>query len=348
MPLSEEISGGINRRLYLTPKNLLNVGTDLAINFKGGIFRGSDNLAIIGGNGAYVGSMADINGGRVTQFATLPDTVITFSVDFVVKIDYNDQSIMVCSRTGQNIAKTTNTGASWSDIGANLRALSYVDIASWRGNRLVAAVLSGGGGTPADVSIDGGASWTAFDDGQPGPGVGHDFMTSDPSHTVLVSLGDNGITTCFADDVTVLANWNVLDANTDFGVTSGFNSYAFNSLATKFIAMSQSAHILTTEDFITWIEIDRDINPFINALNPITTATSIVHIDALNGWLLWSDNAQGLTAFVPSNESPVNTIFTGSQLGAAIAADGRGGAISNGDDAIFLGSNNKIVNTLQT
>ena len=349
MPLSEELAGGINRRFIVAARNLFNNGSQNPVNFFGGVFDPFNNQAIIGGNNSYIGFMADLQGGKITESAALPSTAIANGQMRIVKIDFNNQTIYALdpSNNSEEIAASADGGASWFDIGTNLPAGFYNDISSWRpiaGNSQLIAARGGGAGG-GQVSDDGGATWVGFDTQQPGPGADTDYIVTDPEHKVLVTLGDNGITTCFADDVTVPGNWNVLDANTDFGVGSGFATFAFNNDATKFIAVSVSRALLTTVDFVNWIEIDRDLNPFINVGTQGSGINGIVHVAALNGWILYSDDDQGNMAFVPSNESPVNTIFAGNVIGVEPASIPNlpTASVSDGDNIVIALADNKAM-----
>jgi len=350
MPLSEEVSGGISRRFIVAPRNLFNNGAQNPVNFWGGVFDPFNNQAIIGGNNSYIGFMSDLQGGKITESAALPSTAIANGDMLIVKIDFNNQTIyaMDPGNNSEEIAASTDGGATWFDIGTNLPAGFYNDISSWRrtaGNNQIVTARGGGAGG-GQVSDDDGATWVGFDTQQPGPGADTDYIATDAEHKWLVTLGDNGITTTDEDDVTVPGNWNVLDANTDFGVTSGFGAFAFNNDGTKFIAVAISGMLLTTEDFINWIEIDRDLNPFWNVGNVGSQMNGIVHVAALNGWILYSDDDQGNMAFVPSNESPVNTIFAGNVFGATVQASQPNfptASVSDGDSVVIALSSNKSI-----
>lgn len=354
MPLTGEVSAGLGRRFLVAPKSLHNVGSDVGINFFGGVYDPFNNQGIIGGDVSYLGFMADLTSGKVTESAALPSTAIPSGSWRIVKIDYNNQQIYVMDpgSLSEEIAASSDGGASWFDIGTNLPAGFYNDISSWRtiaGNDTIIAARGGGAGG-VQTSDDNGATWTGFDAQQPGPGPDTNYLATDAEHKWLVTLGTNGITTTDQDDVTVAGNWNVLDANSDFGVTSGFNSFAFNSDGTKFIANSVNGHLLTTVDFINWVEIPQDDNPFWNANGPGAQINGIVHVNDLNGWLLFSDDDKGTFAFVPSNESPVNTIFAGNYLGDPVSASLNNFplcAISDGTNALWGFSVNQSVTTLR-
>ncbi len=354
MPLSEPRTGGINRRFIVGEKPLFNNGIDNGINFFGGVFDPFNNQAIIGGDNSYIGFMSDLQGAKITESAALPSTAIPNGEMRIVKIDYNNQSIYAFDpgASSEEIAASTDGGASWFDIGTNLPAGFYNDISSWRvigGNNTIIAARGGGAGG-VQTSDDDGATWVGFDAQQPGPGPDTNYLATDPEHKVLVTLGTNGITTCFADDVTVAGNWNVLAANVDFGVTSGFATFAFNNDGTKFIAVSINGRLLTTEDFINWIEIDRDLNPFWNTNGVQAQINGIVHVADLNGWILHSDDSGGTMAFVPSNESPINTIFSGNVMGFQVSASLNNfptAAVSDGSAALIAYSNNRSIVTLR-
>lgn len=345
MPLFFPSSAGINRSLFLSSKNVFSDGADTAIDFQGAVYDTLNNQGIIGGNGAFIGFMSDIQNGKIVQSAALPDSSGAAIVDCErVRINYNtlnNGEIMVSdAQILQAVAISADGGASWTDIGQNGRALPVRDVCSWRDNLLF---LSGNSNN-CELSADNGATFGApFDIPLSGPSPSTQFLFTDPDQTVLIATSNTGISTLFNDDPTVSGDWNNFDA-TALPVTSGWNGVAVAGDISSACAVSATGRIVTTTDFINWTEIPQADNPLLNGSGPIINPPStVVFVDALDGYFIFADNLDGIVMFISATD--LTTVRSGSLLSDAVVT-GIIWGISDGNDILIPANSNKVVTTL--
>ena len=347
MPLTQPSGGGIDRRLYTTVKQAFSRGADTGIAFLAGVYDGDNDRGIIGGDGSFVGFITDLTKNKIDQAATLPSSVIVGLVDCErVRLNYNSANlgeIMITdTAVSQAVVISADSGASWTDIGQNMRAAPAQDICSWR-DQLIALFSAT---TNCDLSSDNGATFpTTFDTQLPGPSQTAQFLFTDPAQTVLVSAGNTGLSCCFEDDVTIPANWNSFTAP---GVTSGWRSVAIADDASSAVAVAVAGAIFHTTDFITWTAIPTDDNPFLNGSGPLPVAPdSVVFIDDLDGYLLINDATPAIVAFIA--ETDLTTVLVGSHLGSDVFAFPATEPIgfSDGENLWIRCNGNDVITTLE-
>ncbi len=347
MPLTQPSGGGLDIRALMNSRDwrVNSSGTDLGINFRSCFRDILNDRILIGGNSTFVGFKNKIaDSGGITQSPVSPSTVITAGDIERIKPSSVDNGVLVKSGINTSeFARSPDSGATWFDIGAGLRALSYRDITSWKNGQLIAAARSA---TNLDISQDNGATWPVIASSQAIGSNLSEFLFTNPDEDILISLTLTGLEFCTVEDVTVPGNWNALDASV-FGVGTGWHGGAVNDAGTKgcFISISGTI-ILTNDNFQTIFEFDRDLNPYVNGVGESGPPNWVTYWPAQDGFLMIGQNSTPATVFFIPADGGMTTGIVGYLFGSTgqpafqgtnnqMCTDGLNCMLPNGSNLVF-------------
>jgi len=302
MPLSEPRGGGFDPRILLADIDLRSDGPDSAVNFTAASYDAVKNQALIGGNNSFTGTMADIMAGKVAQYPTNPNTVITGGDVGDFYANNIDGGALV--RIGNQFARTADDGASWTAITPGVSA-SYDGIQSWRESQII--YLHQRLSIPSRdyiISNDNGATFP-FTTGFSGlANVGRQGIHKAGGDAMIIIHGQGpALAWSVSDDLTA-AVWNSFDFAALLGALGVVQSLATNGDASHAVVSTNTGDIITSTDGLnSWTLFDRDLNPFQAGDNPAAgrDIEDVTFVPDLGGYFLTHRSIVGF--FIPDDSS---------------------------------------------
>lgn len=328
MPLFVPSSCGVARNQFLFEQNMFSDGLDTSINFRSCSYDPTNNIFYVGGDNSFCGSFSGGRNGKIEQFAALPDTVIL--TGDIQRIRPNDVDGGILVKTNNQMARSSDGGATWVDITAPL-IVTYTDIISWQDDQIVAC--AGNGSIDLQVSTDNGATYptqlnvlSAI--------VAIAEKTEDDS---IIVFGCDGAQVFLTEDLSLAtATFDTFNLSALVGFIGNVTTIGINPNGDEIVLGSNQGDIAVSIDRgQTWARFNRDANFFTNGAAGFAAIGSCTYIDDLDGFIL---TGSGVGAFIPGNGAldTMQPVFIPSGFGVG----GEQADATDGEDLVIVANAN--------
>jgi len=343
MPLSEPSgNGGTDRKTNLGQARMFGTGPDTAINFHSGSFDPENSRGLIGGNTSFAGFIADLKLNKITEFATLPSTVIPSGN--VTQINPNGIDDGVLVRILNRLARTDDNGASWIDITPGETALG--DIVSWRGDLVCLFNATGAPVRDITQSADNGATWPDTGDTTLDIFSAVRFqLLKSSGDGILVAIGGRGLAFTADNDATDDTQYTSFDFAALFGFSVPAGA-AINDAGTHCVYFStQSQMAVSTDGLVSFTAFDNLVNPFRSGTGTGQIITDVTYVDVLDGFIITGDMdvAFFMPIATPMDSGSIMTIALSER--DTIATNNSG--FSDGTNLLVPTNDNNSLRTIQ-